>query len=95
VFEAFVLNEDELVPAEQLQRLLTQPSFGVLRAKGYVKRANGVGCLLQQVGSRSVLTAGDGSIVRGVVVIGVKHSLDVAGIQKALLAIRSEEAVAF
>lgn len=69
----------------KLAAALADPALGLLRAKGFVGGDDGKDYALQVVGSRATVSvAGAGVTPSGLVVIGLKSSIDIAAIERAV-----------
>ncbi len=75
-YRSAVLEFAAPVNADQLSEHLSDPSLGVLRAKGFVRCTTGRWALIQRAGSRCEVTYVDDAPRPGLVCIGLKGRLD-------------------
>ena len=76
MYQSITLHLDSACDAEKLAQKLTDPSLGILRAKGHVDDISGRRALIQLVGQRAETSFPDETHARGVICIGLKSRLD-------------------
>lgn len=69
---------------EALARLLADPAHRLLRAKGFVRRPDGVMAALQVVGSRWTVSDAPAGALPGLVCIGLKGQADIEAVARAV-----------
>ena len=69
---------------ETLARILADPAYRLLRAKGFVRRPDGVMAALQVVGNRWTVSEAPPEAPLGLVCIGLKGQADLAAVQRAV-----------
>ncbi|MXY41862.1 MAG: GTP-binding protein [Rhodospirillaceae bacterium] len=69
---------------EALARLLADPAHRLLRAKGFVRRADGAMAAIQVVGSRWTVSEAPPEAPVGLVCIGMKEQADPSAIRRAI-----------
>ena len=69
---------------DALARLLADPAHRLLRAKGFVRRADGAMAAIQVVGSRWAVSEAPPEAPTGLVCIGLKGQADLAAVQRAV-----------
>ncbi len=69
---------------DALARLLADPAHRLLRAKGFVRQADGAMAAIQVVGNRWTVSEAPADAVPGLVCIGLKGQADLAAVQRAV-----------
>ena len=69
---------------DALARLLADPARRLLRAKGFIRRADGAMAALQVVGNRWTVSEAPPGAVPGLVCIGLKGQADLAAVRRAV-----------
>ena len=69
---------------EALARLLADPAHRLLRAKGFVRRADGAMAAIQVVGNRWTVSDAEPEVAPGLVCIGLKGQADPAAVRRAV-----------
>ncbi|MDA9008451.1 CobW family GTP-binding protein [Alphaproteobacteria bacterium] len=87
LFASFVLKPREGVVTEKLAKNLATGDFGVVRAKGFVKDADGESKLLHVVGQRWQVSPARGDFEPAVICIGIKQQLKQTEIENLSLSL--------
>ena len=69
---------------EALARILADPAYRLLRAKGFVRQPGGEMAVIQVVGNRWTVAKAPGDATVGLVCIGLKGQTDPAAVQRAI-----------
>ncbi len=81
-FVSAMLNPPAGADPEALARLLADPAHRLLRAKGFVRQADGAMAAIQVVGNRWTVTEAPAEARSGLVCIGLKGQVDVAAVRR-------------
>ena len=75
---------DALEDPDALARILADPTHGLLRAKGFMRRPAGAMAAIQTVGSRWTVSDAPANAPAGLVCIGLEDRTDFAALRRAI-----------
>ncbi len=78
------LDPPEGAEPEALARILADPAYGLLRAKGFMRRPGGGMAAIQTVGNRWTVTDAPADAPAGLICIGLEAHTDFAALRRAL-----------